>query len=310
MTQLYDVFGGTLRSELQIDELPSAGAQAPDWTLRVIDAIAPKPKGESLGSDVVHGDTRVHGYREADGFSLVFDDTGRFDVSADGSEITWHRPPDVALPAVQADITSRVMALALHAGGVFTLHASAVSVAGRGLAFLGPKYHGKSTICSALVLEGARALSDDTVPVHAGAEPTLSPGVPKLRLWTDAAARLFGTDEEPRLRKRIMDHLDAHQVETGAVAFSAAYILNPVTELPDGAAAQRERLDTVRATMSLVMHSKLGAVLAGSESAVVLSRAAEIASVVPVYALHVVRDLERIDEVAQRLVGWHQEPQR
>ena len=95
MTQLYDVFGGTLRSELQIDELPVADSHAPDWTLRVIEGVAPEPTGESLGSDVVHGDTRVHGYRVGSGYALVFDDTGRFDVSADGSEITWHRPPDV-----------------------------------------------------------------------------------------------------------------------------------------------------------------------------------------------------------------------
>ena len=307
MTQLYDVFGGTLRSELQIDELPAAGSHAADWTLRVIDGVDAEPEGESLGSDVVYGDTHVRGYRQTRGYALVFDDTGRFDVSADGSEITWHRPPDVELQSVQADITSRVLALALHAGGIFTLHASAVSLDGTGLAFLAPKYHGKSTLCSALVLEGARALSDDTVPVRPGAVPKLSPGVPRLKLWTDAAARLFGTEKEPMLRKRIMDQLDAHQLETGTVPFGAAYILNPVTELPDGAAVQRERLDTVGATMSLVMHSKLGGVLAGSESPVVLARAADIASSVPVYALHVLRDLERIGEVAKQLVVWHQD---
>jgi hypothetical protein len=307
MTQLYGVFGGTLSSELQIDELPAAGSHAPDWTLRVIDGVGPTPPGEFLGSDVVFGETRVRGYRDGDGYALVFDDTGRFDISAGGSEIRWHRPPNVEQEAVQADITSRVLALALHAGGVFTLHASAVSIAGTGVAFLAPKRHGKSTLCSALVLEGARALSDDTVPVRPGAVPHLSPGVPRLRLWTDAAARLFGTEEEPTLRKRIMDRLEAHQVETGTVPFGAAYILNPVTELPGGVAAWRERLDTVGATMSLVMHSKIGAVLAGSESTVVLSRAAEIASAVPVYALHVVRDLERIGEVAGLLVDWHRD---
>ena len=73
-----------------------------------------------------------------------------------GQVITWHRPPEVALDAAVADLTSRVLALALHAGGVFTLHASAVSIDGGGIAFLAPKHHGKSTLCSALVLAGAR----------------------------------------------------------------------------------------------------------------------------------------------------------
>ena len=308
MTQHYDVFGGTLRSELELEELPIVAERAPDWTLRVLDAPADAPDGELLGRDVVFGETYVHGYRHAGGFALLFDDTGRFDVSADGSEITWHRPPGVELASAQADITSRVLALALHAGGVLSLHASAVSVGGVGLALLAPKRHGKSTLCSALVLEGGRALSDDTVPVRPGAVPKLSPGVPRLRLWSDAATRLFGSGEEPTLRKMVMDHLEPHQVETGTVPFGAAYVLNPVVELPDGAVVQRERLDSVVATMSLVMHAKLGGVLAGSESTEVLSRAGDIASAVPVYALHVVRDLERIGEVAKQLVEWHHGP--
>ncbi len=306
MTQLYDVFGGTLRSELPIEELPKAMAVSPDWTLRVEDRTTPSPPGELLGTDIVYGDTRVRCYRTDGGFALVFDDTGRFDVSSDGAHITWYRSADADLQSALADITSRVLALALHASGVFCLHASAVSVAGTGLAFLAPKHHGKSTLCSALVLQGARALSDDTVPVRPGSTPMLSPGLPRLRLWTDAAARLFGTDDKGAVTKRVMDHLDPDRVETESVRFGAAYVLTPVTSLPDGAVVARQRLDTIESTMCLVRHSKLGPVLAGSESPLMLARAADVASVVPVYALHVVRDLNRIGELATQLVRWHE----
>jgi hypothetical protein len=306
MTQLYELFGGTLRSDLPLAELPECAGRAPDWTLRVVDGSA-TPVGELLGTDTVSGETMVRGFRRPDGLGLVFDDTGRFDVSADGSVITWHRPPNVVVASAQADITSRVLALALHASGVFSLHASAVSIHGAGVAFLAPKRHGKSTLCSALVLAGARALSDDTVPVRPGAPPHLSPGLPRLKLWSDAAARLFGREQDApgTVRKYQMDQLDASQVETRSVPFRAAYVLNPVTELPDGAAVARDRLDTVTATISLVMHAKLGPVLTGAESPVVLTRAAEIAQAVPVYALHVVRDLERVAGVAQKLFEWH-----
>lgn len=303
----YEVFGGTLQSDLQIEELPGSENVAPDWMLHVVDGASP-PEGELLGTDTVYGETQVRGFRGPDGLALVFDDTGRFDVSFDGTVITWHRPPDVLVQSAQADITSRVLALALHAGGVFSLHASAVSITGAGVAFVAPKHHGKSTLCSALVLAGARALSDDTVPVRPGEEPRLSPGLPRLRLWSDAAARLFGVDrdETAALRKHIMEQLDAHQIETRTVPFRAAYVLNPVTDLPDGAAVMRERLDAVSATMQLVMHAKLGPVLTGAESPVVLTRAADIARTVPVYALYVVRDLNRIDEVARQLFAWHE----
>ena len=306
-TRQYEVFGGTLRSELPIEELPDSAPGTPDWTLRVVDVASITIDGEPLGSDVVFGETLVRGFRRTDGFGLVFDDTGRFDVSADGAVITWHRPPNVAMDSVQADITSRVLALALHASGVFTLHASAVSIDGAGVAFVAPKHHGKSTLCSALVLAGARALSDDTVPVRPGRVPHLSPGLPRLRLWSDAAARLFGQDRESSepMRKHLMDRLDESRIERNDVPFRAAYVLNPVAELPDGAPARRDKLDTVPATMALVMHAKLGSVLTGVESPVVLSRAADIAELVPVYVLHIVRDLAVIDDVAKLLFDWH-----
>ena len=305
--RLYEVFGGTLRSELRIEELPDSSARDADWTLNVIDGSSSAPEGELLGSDTVFGDTRVRGFRMADGFGLVFDDTGRFDVSRDGSVITWHRPTDVALDSALADLTSRVLALALHANGVFTLHASAVSIGGAGIAFLAPKHYGKSTFCSALVLAGARALSDDTVPVRPGSTPRLSPGLPRLKLWSDAASRFFGVegDQAGGLRKHLMDHLDVSQVERRNVPFRAAYVLNPVAEPPDGAVVTRDRLDMVSATIALVMHSKLGPVLTGSESPVILSLAADIVHSVPVYSLNVVRDLERIDEAARVVAGWH-----
>jgi hypothetical protein len=307
-THFYEVFGGTLRSELPMEELPDSSATVADWTLRIVDEALPSAlEGEPLGSDIVVGETHVRGFRRPDGFGLVFDDTGRFDVSSDGSVITWHRPVDVVVDAAAADITSRVLALALHASGVSTLHASAVSIQGAGIAFLAPKLHGKSTLCSALVLAGARAMSDDTVPVRPGQTPRLSPGLPRLRLWSDAVARLFGVDRDETdvLRKQLMDRMDEGQIETRTVPFRAAYVLHPVTELPDGKAVVRERLDTVAATMSLVMHAKLGPVLTGTESPVVMTRAADIARAVPVYVLHVVRDLDRIDEVARQLIAWH-----
>jgi hypothetical protein len=118
---------------------------------------------------------------------------------------------------------------------------------------------------------------------------------------------LFGVsaDESSGLRKHLLDRLEATQVETRAVPFRAAYVLNPVTDLSTGVPASRQRLDAVAATIALVMHSKLGPVLTGAESPVVLSQAAEIARSVPVYELSVIRDLERIDEVAQLLINWH-----
>jgi len=300
----YDVFGGVLKSDMPFEELPASSSSIADWSLDQ-DAPEAPSQGEHLGEDVVYGTTLVHGYRTADGYALEFDDTGRFDISHDGVMIRWKKPDTVVLDAARADITSRVLALALHAKGVFSLHASAVSVPSGGITFMAPKHHGKSTTCSALVLAGARALSDDTVPVRPGNPPLLAPGLPRLRLWTDSAARLFGVDQETTIRKHLMAQLEPSQIETHPVPFRAAYVLSPVADLPDGAAAARVPLDAVPATISLLAHSKLGPVLAGSESPVMLALASNIARVVPVYTLHIVRDLDRLDEAARTILGWH-----
>lgn len=300
----YEVFGGVLQSDMPFDDLPPSGSSKADWSLKQ-DAPVPRVAGEALGEDVVYGTTLVRGYRTADGYALEFDDTGVFDVSNDGTTIRWHKPDEVILDAARADITSRVLALALHARGVFSLHASAVSARAGGITFIAPKHHGKSTICSALVLAGARALSDDTVPVRPGDPPLLAPGLPRLRLWTDSAARLFGVNQEERIRKHLMAQLEPSQIETRPVPFAAAYVLSPVPELPDGAAVARVPLDAVPATIALLAHSKLGPVLSGSESPVMLALASNIARTVPVYTLHIVRDLDRVDEAARVILGWH-----
>lgn len=303
----YEIFGGVLRSPLILEDLPVATATDPTWTLTVSEDT-PEPTGEELGTDLVFGDTCVRAFRTSSGLALVFDDTGRFDVSRDGSRLTWYRPSGARLDAATADLSGRVLALALHAGGVFSLHASAASLRGGGIAFVAPKHYGKSTLCSALVLAGARAISDDTVPVTSGPVPLLTPGVPRLRLWSDSASRLFGVGDADQPRKHLLDHLEANRVEVEPVPFRAGYLLAPAEELPDGLAVVRERIDPVRATMVLVAHAKLGPVLGGSESGTVLAMAAEIAQTVPVYTLRIVRDMSRLPDVVQALQEWHDAP--
>jgi hypothetical protein len=41
MTQHYEVFGGTLSSDMEIEELPVSATLPADWTLRVLDGPAP-----------------------------------------------------------------------------------------------------------------------------------------------------------------------------------------------------------------------------------------------------------------------------
>ena len=68
----------------------------------------------------------------------------------------------------------------------------------------------------------------------------------------------------------------------------------------------RSQLTTTAATMTLVGHMKVGALLGTTGAPTVLERAAVVARNVPVYTLKVVRNIERLDEVVEAIFAWHQ----
>ena len=150
----YTIFGGSLRSELEFPSLRPAGDSPPTWTLRQAPPDALPGDARLLGADTVEGAVRVHLYRSAAGWHLLYDDTGRFDVAPAGDLITWRPLPGASADAARLDVMGRVLAIALHAAGDLCFHASAVTIGGTAMAFLGSKGMGKSTIAWALVRAG------------------------------------------------------------------------------------------------------------------------------------------------------------
>ena len=83
--------------------------------------------------------------RGADCLRLDFTDTGIFDVSNDGRSMRWYPLPDSDPDAAALDVIGRVLAVCFHASGLVCLHGSAVALDSGTIAFLAPKFHGKST---------------------------------------------------------------------------------------------------------------------------------------------------------------------
>jgi hypothetical protein len=222
--------------------------------------------------------------------------------------VTWFCPPgqeDRLIEAVRADIVGRVLALALHQHDVLSLHASAVSIGGNAIALLAPKMHGKSTLATALVRGGARLMSDDTVPVTPEAIPMVRPGVHQLRLWKDSAQRLASErmDEATSSRKLVLDHLDEGDVERHPLPFAAAYVLLPAPA--DAEAARRSPLADIQGTLALIEHAKIGPLLGRTDAGLMFEQAAAIARRLPMYLLHVARDLDRVADAAATIRSWH-----
>jgi len=163
----YTAFGFTLESAVDLPELPSS-SRAPDWWITRESGQPPEFPATLLGAETVCDGVMVRSYSYGDALRLVFDDTGTFDVRPVARRIAWYPGSNTSDAAIRADLLGRVIAFAAHADGHLTLHASAVSIDGRGIALVGPKHAGKSTLALALVREGARLLTDDLLVVRMG----------------------------------------------------------------------------------------------------------------------------------------------
>jgi hypothetical protein len=304
----YQVFGGALRSDIEFPELRTIESDAPSWTLRSIAPAAEMSSATMLGQAEIIPGFHVKLFSHERGFRFVFDDTGTFDITNSGREIAWSAGPQFEDSWVRADITGRVMAVALHASGHLCLHGSAVATAGGAIAFLAPKFHGKSTLALALTRAGAKLLTDDLVPVDPRTPIQAVPGVHQVKLWQDTATH-FGVDSEtPRPgSKHLLHDFDDTMLSNARAPLAAIYLLSPVI-VEEGAAAPtiaRARMHSVPSALALVRHSMMGSMLSGLEAQRVIDRATAVAEAVPVYQLTVAAGMERIGDTVDQLLAWH-----
>lgn len=305
----YALYGGILRSALELPEFARITGGEPDWVLRPSNGEPPGDHGALLGKEDIGGITVWH-YRRTDGYRIEYEHLGLFDVLDEGREIVWHRPSGPVEDAVVGlAVAGRVLATALHSAGALCLHASAVAFGDRAIAFIAPKFHGKSTLALALRGVGAQLVTDDMLPVELGPPVMVRPGVQNVRLFRDSLHRI--DPRESRISvgpggKHVLTGLAERTLMLSRARLVAVHVLQPAPSLPGGLAVRRERLADVPAALMMVVHAKLGAVLGRSEGSVVFDRAARIARSVPVYNLHVARDYALLPEVVAQLRDWYE----
>ena len=129
-------------------------------------------------------------------FRLRYSDGVEFGVDRRGTRI-WASGPEGTLPEYLAVyLLGPVLGFVLRLRGIACLHASAVMADNWALAFLGPPGAGKSTLAAAFALSGHPVLADDVLPLReADGQFLAGPGSPRLCLWPDAVAHLYGSPE-------------------------------------------------------------------------------------------------------------------
>lgn len=304
----YQVFGGVLRSELDFPELDVATRGDADWTLTVSFTAAPDvAMGGPLGADKVDQGVMVRSYATPTGFRLVYDDTGVFDVTADGREIRWYRPVSADVEAGRLDVLGRVLAFALHASGWLSLHGSAVALADGAVGFLAPKGNGKSTLAFALMRGGAALMTDDTVVIGIGDPAIVRPGVQSVRLfrdsadWLSAPAPIAGTSDVKSTFGQLSE--DARRLTRAPLA--ALYLLESVPAGTITDPLERRRIEGPDAVLGLLGQTKIGSLLGGAEAPGVFAAVVALAEGCPIYRLRVTRDYERLGVVVDCIMKWH-----
>lgn len=124
------------------------------------------------------------------GYRLFARDQGTHVVSPDGREIasaSHGAPPWIW----QRYLTGQVLPLAAVLSGAEVLHASAVDIGGRAVAFVATSGTGKSSLALNLVLRGANFLADDVAAIRLfDGRPTVLPGPPTANLQRTEAAMM------------------------------------------------------------------------------------------------------------------------
>lgn len=311
MSHRYVLYGECLGSTMAFPELREVAAGSPRWSFRTATSLEPMVAPSELGAECIYADVHARLYRHAAGHRIIVDDTGSFDLSADGRDICWEERAASWPDFVRAHLMGRVLATSMFLDGWLPLHGSAVQLAGGVVAFLAPKGFGKSSLALALTQQGARLVTDDTLPVEPNADstgrPSAWPGVHSLRVRDDSmrAVGLAGPTSGTREGKRLLTGVAADRRAEQRAPLSAIYLIDPVAPQDGAALPARSLMPPLLAAMSVVAHVKVGKMLGASAAGPMLERAVGITRNVPVHRLHTPRDLALLPHLAATIIQWH-----
>lgn len=187
----YELHGLNIRSPLPLDGPPST--RSPDWVVHQGDAIDVDgpPAGDLIGETTL-GDFKYWSAAQGERrqrWVVRHRGAQQTELDLERRTITIRPDPRAFEGQAQVLLAGSGMAHALTAEGHSPLHASAVEVDGRAIAFIGPSGKGKTTLAGLLCGAGARAVSDDVLRCDSvGDEVVCFRGGSNLRLRPAAKA--------------------------------------------------------------------------------------------------------------------------
>jgi hypothetical protein len=196
--------------------------------------VSSKPISDALGQETALHRKPFPGFyfsEMPDASNYVcWDEVGEVLISKDGDLITCRAFPQAESESFQVYLLGQALSFALVKSGFEPLHATAVTVNDRAIAFIGDCGFGKSTLAAAFLQAGHRLLTDDLMLSQTITHGIVAyPGPARIKLFPKMA-RKFLTDASsavplnPKTQKQIIS-LNNTQVCSEAMPLAAVYVL-------------------------------------------------------------------------------------
>lgn len=198
-------------------------------------------------------------------------------------------------------LTGPVLSVLLHQRGCFVLHASAVEIGGAGVAFMGAKGFGKSTLAGYLKTRGHRLLSDDIVPLTsaAGGEILTIPGFPRVKLYDDSIEAM---GERPDDFPTIHRFVEKRSFQLDKPFSTRPERLRGIYVLSDGEKVEIEQVSAVEGFIEIIKNTHLNRFLEDLDcQKEYFDFCRKLIGKVPVYRLRRPSDLGKLNEALELL---------
>ena len=201
---IYELLGLRVRSPVPLGRAsPGGGDVDHEVTVGTRRAVPDDRPPGTLLCELTDDDRQYYAAtRTGAGYVVRYFGTCDFEISPDRGAIHCVPGPEVTDDYVGVLLGGGIMAFLLLLDGACVLHASAVTIGGRGIALVGGSGSGKSTLAALLCLDGATLVSDDVLRIELGIDGEVRAvgGVPELRLRDNASglANRFGPPARTR----------------------------------------------------------------------------------------------------------------
>jgi chloramphenicol 3-O-phosphotransferase len=247
--------------------------------------------------------------RKAPSYLIDYIDGTRF-VIDEHHHIIWC---DWAAPFTTEDavtyLVGPVLSFVLRLRGVLALHASAVVVDDAAVLLLGGAGAGKSTLAAAMARQGHAVVSDDVAAISwRYGRPWVRPGYPRLRLWPDSGAKLYGPSTDlpaltPNWDKRYVDLIAAERFQAEQTVIRAIFALGP--RVP-GEASWRQ-MEGHEAAMSIIAQTSMTTYLDADMRVRELAQVTRVLDHVRVYEVQPSDGIEALEELSATIVALARE---